>query len=88
MDDDALRAAVQAHRDDIKARGETMFSRRRVIAIADMAGMKPMQMVWRMEKLGLLKRGSYQWFKVNGGITREHVDEVRVDRAALSATQA
>ncbi len=82
MDDDALRAAVQAHREDIKAKGETMFSRRRVIAIADMAGEKPMRIVWRMEKLGLLKRGAYEWFKWNGGITRDHIDEARADRAA------
>lgn len=44
--------------------------------------MKPMQMVWQMEKSGLMKRGSYAWFKANGGITSEHVTEARVDRAA------
>lgn len=80
MDDDVLKAAVAAHRDDIRAKGEKVFSRRRVIAIADLAGMRPMSMVWRMEKLGLLKRGSYEWFKANGGITAEHVWEARVDR--------
>lgn len=82
MDDDALRAAVAEHMADIQAKGEKMFSRRRVIAIADMAGERPMSMVWRMEKLGLLKRGSYEWFKQNGGITRDHIDEARADRAA------
>jgi hypothetical protein len=85
MDDDALRAAVKAHRDDAAAKGETCFSRRRVIAIADIAGMKPMPMVWRLEKLGLLRRGSYEWFKQNGGITHDQVIECRVDRAALTA---
>lgn len=84
IDDDALRAAVEAHRADIKAKGETCFSRRRVILIADLFGMKPMPMVWQMEKRGLLKRGSYQWFKDNGGITSEHVIETRVDREAAS----
>jgi hypothetical protein len=82
IDEDALRAAVAAHKADIKATGEGKFSRRRVIAIADLFGMKPMQMVWQMEKRGLMKRGSYAWFKANGGITSEHVTEARVDRAA------
>jgi hypothetical protein len=84
MDDDTLRAAVAAHKADITAKGEKCFSRRRVILIADLAGMKPMPMVWRMEKLGLLRRGSYEWFKVNGGITHEDVVEVRVDREAAA----
>ena len=85
MDNDALRAAVEAHREDARAKGETVFSRRRVIAIADLAGTKPMHMVWRLEKLGLLKRGSYQWFKENGGITYAHCIEARVDRAATQS---
>lgn len=84
MDDDTLRAAVAAHIADAKAKGEKCFSRRRVILIADLAGMKPMQMVCRMEGLGLLRRGSYEWFKVNGGITHEDVVEVRVDREAAA----
>jgi len=53
MDDDALRAAVASHKADAAAKGEKCFSRRRVIAIADLAGSKPMPMVWRMEKLAL-----------------------------------
>ena len=90
IDDDALRAAVKAHREDALAKGEKCFSRRRVITIADLFGWKPMPMVWQMEKRGLLKRGSYEWFKRNGGITYEDVCEVRNDRevasrAALSA---
>ena len=87
MDDDALQAAVKAHREDIAAKGETCFSRRRVIAIADLAGMKPMPMVWRLEKLGLLKRGSYEWFKRNGGITYDQVVECRADRAAAGGVK-
>ena len=80
MDDDALRLAVQSHKDDARAKGETVFSRRRVIAIAELAGEKPMPMVWRLEKLKLLPRGSYGWFRANGGITSEHVTEARCDR--------
>ena len=85
IDDDALRSAVKAHREDALVKGEKCFSRRRVIAIADMAGEKPMSMVWRLEKLKLLKRGSYEWFKANGGITSDHVTEARVDREATRA---
>lgn len=83
IDEDALRAAVAAHKADAKATGERMFSRRRVIAIADLFGMKPMPMVWQMEKRGLMKRGSYAWFKDNGGITYDHICEARADLVAL-----
>jgi hypothetical protein len=82
IDEDALRAAVEAHKADARAKGEKHFSRRRVILIADLFGMKPMQMVWQIEKRGLLKRGAYAWFKANGGITNDHIIEVRVDREA------
>lgn len=82
IDDDALRSAVEAHKADARAKGEKVFSRRRVILIADLFGMKPMPMVWQMEKRGLMKRGSYAWFKANGVITHDHITEVRVDRAA------
>lgn len=82
IDEDVLRAAVASHKEDAKAKGEACFSRRRVILIADLFGMKPMQIVWQMEKRGLMKRGSYQWFKDNGGITNDHITETRVDREA------
>jgi hypothetical protein len=72
MDDATLRAAFAAHAD-----GQEKFTRRMAIAIADMAEMRPMSLVWRLEKLGLLKRGSWEWFKMNGGITEEQVREVR-----------
>lgn len=74
MDNEALAAALQAHK-----AGQTKFTRRMAIIIADMAEMKPMSLVWRLEKTGLLKRGSWEWFRNNGGITRAHIDEVRAD---------
>lgn len=74
MDDDTLRAAFRAH-----AEGQPKFTRRMAIVIADMAQMRPMSLVWRLEKLGLLKRGSWEWFKANGGITYDHICEVRAD---------
>lgn len=77
MDDDTLRAAFKAHTE-----GQTKFTRRMAIILADMADTRPMSMVWRLEKMGLLKRGSWDWFKANGGITRDHITEVRADLAA------
>jgi hypothetical protein len=74
MDDDTLAIAVRAHKV-----GQTKFTRRMAIIIADMADMKPMSLVWRCEKLGLLKRGSWEWFRDNGGITKSHIEEVRAD---------
>ena len=78
MDDTALRAAFKAH-----AEGQTHFTRRMAIAIADMADMKPMSLVWRLEKMGLLRRGSWEWFRANGGITADHIQQVRADRAGF-----
>lgn len=82
MDDDTLRTAFAAHSD-----GQTKFTRRMAIAIADMAEMRPMSLVWRLEKLGLIKSGSWDWFRDNGGITTAHMDEVRAGCAALQAAQ-
>ena len=75
MDDATLREAFKAH-----AEGQPKFTRRMAIAIADMADMRPMSLVWRLEKMGLLKRGSWEWFKENGGITAENIKEARADR--------
>jgi hypothetical protein len=74
MDDATLATAFQAHKE-----GQTRFTRRMAIIIADMADMRPMSLVWRLEKMGLLKCGSWEWFKLNGGITQAHIDEVRGD---------
>lgn len=83
MDDDALRAAFAAHKE-----GQTKFTRRMAINIADMAEMRPMSLVWRLEKMGLLKRGSCDWFRMNGGITKDDVTEVRCDREATMQARA
>lgn len=72
MDDADLKSAFAAH-----AEGQATFTRRMAIVIADMAEMRPMSLVWRLEKMGLLKRGSWEWFHDNGGITKAQIDEVR-----------
>lgn len=74
MDDETLTAAFHAHK-----AGETKFTRRMAITIANMADMRPMSLVWRLEKMGLLKRGSWEWFRNNGGITKAQVEEVTAD---------
>lgn len=71
MDNETLTAAFRAHAD-----GQEKFTRRMAIHLANMADMRPMSLVWRLEKMGLLKRGSWDWFKQNGGITQEQVREV------------
>ncbi|UEM08569.1 hypothetical protein J4G43_027725 [Bradyrhizobium barranii subsp. barranii] len=72
MDMDTLAAAFEAHK-----AGQTKFTRRMAIALADMDGSTPRQLVLRCERLGLLKQGSWDWFAANGGITAEHIKEVR-----------
>jgi hypothetical protein len=75
MDMDALTAAFKGHTE-----GQEKFTRRMAIVLADMDGTTPKQLVLRCERLGLLKPGSWEWFKDNGGITDEQVKEVRIDR--------
>lgn len=70
MDDDTLATAFRAHTE-----GATKFTRRMAIHLARMADMRPMSLVWRLEKMGLLRRGSWSWFRDNGGITSEHIRE-------------
>jgi len=70
-----LRAAFEAH-----ATGSDKFTRRMAINIADFFGLKPMSLVWELEKRGIIKRGSLEWFKDNGGITKSHIAECRAMR--------
>lgn len=72
MDIDTLAAAFSAHK-----QGQTKFTRRMAINLAHMDGTTPKQLVLRCERLGLLKRGSWDWFAANGGITQDHIREVR-----------
>lgn len=77
VDPAVIRAAYEAHKDDVPK-----FTRRKAIHIADQFGVKPMHMVWRLERMGLLKRGSWEWFAENGGITAEHIKIVRTEAEA------
>lgn len=79
MDDDASIREVFAQ----VTAGAPNFTRRMAITMADMFGAGPLTMVARLERMGLVREGSVDWFKSNGGITREHVETVR--RAATPA---
>jgi hypothetical protein len=70
--DDDLRIAFAAH-----TAGQTHFTRRMAIVLADMADQHVRALVRRCERLGLTKAGSWDWFVANGGITREQIEEVR-----------
>lgn len=74
MDMDVLTAAFNSHK-----AGQTKFTRRMAIALAAMDGTTPKQLVLRCERLGLLKEGSWDWFAANGGITHDHIDQVRTE---------
>lgn len=75
MNDTDLAAAFHAHKE-----GQTKFTRRMAINIADFFDMPVKTVVKRLELLGLAKRGTWDWFQANGGFTKEHYREVREDR--------
>lgn len=68
MDMDTLTAAFKSH-----VTGSTKFTRRMAIALSEMDGTTPRQLVLRCERLGLLHPGSWEWFVENGGITKDHI---------------
>lgn len=81
MTDDVLTAAFLAHKE-----GQTKFTRRMAIAIGRAAGASPREIVQRLERMRLLRAGSWRWFVQNGGITKDHIAEVEADiRAARRA---
>ena len=71
---DELETLFRKHKE-----GKTQFTRRMAIHMADMDGTTPKALVLRLERLGLLKRGSWDWFVRNGGITKEQIDQVRAE---------
>lgn len=79
MDNATLRLAFFAH-----TAGQEKFTRRMAIAIALSADETPRRIIQRLEREGLLKYGSWDWFATNGGITKEHIAEVEADLRALA----
>lgn len=83
LDMDTLTAAFKSHTE-----GSAKFTRRMAIALADMDGTTPLQLVERCERLGLLHEGSRQWFVENGGITTNHVQAARGTAPVSSQNQS
>lgn len=74
-----LYAAFLAHTE-----GQTHFTRRMAIDIADFFGTTPWRIVRQLERLWIIKEGSRDWFQANGGITPKHIEEARSDRRSTT----
>lgn len=70
--DESLRVAFDTH-----ISGQSKFTRSMAVLASDEVGMAPMFFVWRLEQMGLVRPGSWEWFKENGGITKRHISEAR-----------
>jgi Zn-dependent peptidase ImmA (M78 family)/DNA-binding XRE family transcriptional regulator len=56
--------------------GSTHLTRRHIILLSQFFGVSRQAMVLRLEELGLTKKGTWDWFTDNGGITDEQVRQV------------
>ena len=72
---------VAAKFQDLTA-GAPRFTRRHVILLAHAFGVSREAMVRRLEELDLVKRGTWDWFEANGGITDGQAREVLSESAA------
>ncbi|MGC1862523.1 MAG: XRE family transcriptional regulator [Methylocystis sp.] len=64
--------------------GSSHLTRRHIILLAHFFGVSRQAMVLRLEELELTKKGTWDWFKDNGGITDEQVRQV-IGPAAFEA---
>lgn len=56
--------------------GSTHLTRRHIILLSHFFGASRQAMVLRLEELGLTKKGTWDWFEDNGGITDEQARQV------------
>lgn len=70
------------------AAGSAKFSRRHVIVLAHFFGVSREAIVRRLEELRLVKRGAWDWFQDNGGITDEQERQILGDLSAPDAQKA
>jgi len=56
--------------------GQSRLTRRHIILLAHAFGVSREAMTRRLEELGLAKRGTWDWFVSNGGISKEQVRQV------------
>lgn len=68
--------------------GANNFTRRHIIIIAHTFGVSREAVVRRLEELQAIKKGTWDWFDMNGGITDKQVLEVLGDRAPNNRDQA
>lgn len=72
IDDGLMIAVFQA-----QTKRGTKLTRRAFITMAYMLDTTPRVVVKRCEYLTLIKRGTWDWFEANGGITDKQINEVR-----------
>jgi Zn-dependent peptidase ImmA (M78 family)/DNA-binding XRE family transcriptional regulator len=56
--------------------GSSHLTRRHIIVLSHLFGVSRQAMVLRLEELGLTKKGTWDWFTDNGGITDEQARQV------------
>lgn len=59
--------------------GATHLTRRHIIVMSHFFGVSREAIVRRLEELGLTKKGTWEWFEANGGITDEQAAQVLGD---------
>lgn len=67
--------------------GSTHLTRRHIILLSSFFGVSRQAMVMRLEELGLTKKGTWDWFMDNGGITDEQARQV-LGEAAFDSNPA
>jgi Zn-dependent peptidase ImmA (M78 family)/DNA-binding XRE family transcriptional regulator len=68
--------------------GADRLTRRHVIVLAHVFGVSREAMVRRLEELELVKKGTWDWFQANGGITDQHSRQVLGDLSTPDAQKA
>jgi Zn-dependent peptidase ImmA (M78 family) len=81
-----VRAVMQKFQDVMA--GSDRLTRRHVIVLAHFFGVSREAMVRRLEELGLTKKGTWDWFQSNGGITDEQARQVLGDLSVGDAQKA
>ena len=69
---------VRQRFDELTA-GQSHLTRRHVILLAQCFGVSREAMVRRIEELGLVRSGAWDWFQAHGGITNSQADEALGD---------
>lgn len=68
--------------------GSDRLTRRHVVVLAHFFGVSREAMVRRLEELGSVKAGTWDWFEANGGITDEQARQVLGDLSTPDAYKA